>query len=141
VTLPATRCTAKKLDGDHQGDPQSGTTEMSPVVIRKKANMLRRWSLVSLALTVVLLAVSCTSIRTDYTAKEYIPDKYLDILTTIPAKYLESVEFSLNEAGENAPELIKVMSTLKGRELEWACFLIGTMPFSDLISIKADYLL
>jgi len=103
--------------------------------------MLRRWSLVSLALTAVLLAGSCVSTRTDYTTIENNPNKSPEFTRLIPAKYLESVQSSLHEAGENAPELINVMTKLTGRELEWACFLIGTMPFSDLISIKADYLL
>jgi transglutaminase-like putative cysteine protease/peroxiredoxin len=100
-----------------------------------------RWTVVLLALIFTLLTVSCTSIGTDYTRKAHFPDQSLDIPKTIPAKYLESVRLSLDEAGDNAPELIKVLITLRGRELEWACFLIGTMPFSDLISIKADYLL
>jgi hypothetical protein len=103
--------------------------------------MLRGWGSISLALTIILLTGSCTVTRTEYATKGYIPEISLDIPKIIPAKYQESVRLSLNEAGENAPELIKVMTMLTGRELEWACFLIGTMPFPDLISIKADYLL
>jgi peroxiredoxin len=103
--------------------------------------MLRRWSSVAFALTALLLAISCASTRTDYTTREKYAGKFPDLTHFIPAQYLESVQTSLHEAGENAPELIKVVTTLTGRELEWACFLIGTMPFSDLISINADYLL
>jgi hypothetical protein len=88
-----------------------------------------------------LLIVSCTFARRDHATKAYIADKSPEILETIPAKYREAVRLSLYEAGENAPELIKVMATLKDRELEWACFVIGTMPLPDLISIKSDYLL
>jgi hypothetical protein len=102
--------------------------------------MLRRWSFVLQGLAVILLTLSCTSTGTFQTFQEGIPDKSLHSPENIPAKYLESVRLSIEEAGENRPELIKVMTKLTGRELEWACFLIGTMPFSDLISIKADYL-
>jgi hypothetical protein len=103
--------------------------------------MLRGWGFITLAITIILPTVSCTSTRTEYIKEGSIPGKSLNIPEIVPAKYQESVRLSLNESGENAPELIKVMTTLTGRELEWACFLIGTMPFTDLISIKADYLL
>jgi len=91
--------------------------------------MLRRISLISAIITTLLIASCATAPGTVKLARQ------------IPAKYLESVQSSLNEAGENAPELIKVLNTLNGEELEWACFIIGTMPFPDLISIKANYLL
>ena len=103
--------------------------------------MPRRWSLVFHALAMVFVAASCTSTRTAQPLKETTPVTSLDIPKTIPARYIESIRLSLDEAGEHRPELIRVLATLTGKELDWACFLIGTMPFSDLISIKADYLL
>ncbi|MBI5779484.1 MAG: redoxin domain-containing protein [Planctomycetes bacterium] len=94
--------------------------------------VIRHTKLVLGALLVVFMLSSCKSSGSK---------PYADISKYAPAKYVANVQSALNEAGENAPELLKVLTTLKGEELEGAAFLISTMPFPDLISIKADYLL
>ncbi|HLD35235.1 MAG TPA: transglutaminase domain-containing protein [Planctomycetota bacterium] len=94
--------------------------------------VIRHTKLVLGALLIVFILASCKSSG----AKTSV-----NIPKNVDPKYAANLQSALNEAGENAPELLKVLTTLKGEELAGASFLISTMPFPDLISIKADYLL
>jgi peroxiredoxin len=106
----------------------------------ESARMAGRWILGMAALAAVMLAASCAALPV-YVKGASGRERAPDILKTVPVKYLDLVRLSLDEAGENAPELMTTLAMLRGREFDWACFLIGTMPLSDLISIRADYLL
>lgn len=94
------------------------------------SNRYVRWT----AILILWLTVSGIIIYLHTGSSVTIPEQ-------VPVKYRELVWQSLGEAGENAPALLKVLTTLKGEELDGACFLIATMPFPDLISIDADLLI
>lgn len=103
-----------------------------------------------------LVVSSCASGKYSF----QVGEKSIDLRAYVPAKYLEGVRESLDQAGENASELVKVLTRLYDdyekrlklfpigalpppydEKQDWAAFLIATMPWPDLISIKADYLL
>ncbi|MCK4908595.1 MAG: redoxin domain-containing protein [Planctomycetes bacterium] len=88
---------------------------------------------------VVIFSIIMASCVSKYSFQ--LNDKKIDISESVPDEYLEGVRKTLVEAGGNAPELLKVITSLEGEELEWACFLIGTMPFPDSVSVTSDYLL
>jgi peroxiredoxin/transglutaminase-like putative cysteine protease len=59
----------------------------------------------------------------------------------VPTEYLDAVKANLKSAGENKDELIKVIKAVKPEERKGASFLIATMPFPDMASIKSEVLL
>jgi len=104
--------------------------------------MKSKW-LIVLSLISAVLIIGCN--KNTSGAKSQSPEQTTyekAALSNVPAKYLEPLKESLKLAGDNKPELLKVLKELSTpEERDGAAFLMTTMSYPDLVAIKSVVLM
>ncbi|MCF7740559.1 MAG: transglutaminase-like domain-containing protein, partial [Candidatus Marinimicrobia bacterium] len=91
-------------------------------------------SLLFLMVILIFPALKCN------TNKHKSAQKYQTIIKKMPEVYREDVEFAIQRADSNSPEIIKFLKNINKKHRKSAAFLVANMPERDLKNLTADFL-